>query len=340
MDHTGMSDICVTNDYEVIAVATNGSNFYATEIASTLSESTSDTLCTPAGTKTVEVSGQMVQPGWVSMGDQGQGASPGPWSYRLNVTPGLHDLIAISDRQVGTSGSILIRRRQSISAATTEPLIDVSSGGMQLETTPLSIAGTVSGDSFQTFLWLTTGSGDIATISDRVDAVVDAIPGALIETSDRQWLEVDATRHGASVQFTGSETSFVLLPPLTGITIDPTPMPTASWSTIPVDGYTEARLSISADTPACLGCAIQWVFASRGWLDTYGATSLAFDTTAPGYQSSWIIDSSMTFAVGFSISIDTPTTSIWTATAPLQHDAVPLNSVPPTVRRPSWWRAR
>lgn len=54
-DSNGMSELCVTDDYEAVAASGSGSNFSAIEIASTVRESTSDTQCRPPGASPVTV---------------------------------------------------------------------------------------------------------------------------------------------------------------------------------------------------------------------------------------------------------------------------------------------
>ena len=337
-DANGMADLCVTDDYEFIEVSGSGPQFFANEFASTWSESTPDTTCSSGTATPVAVTGQMAQHGLACIGGECVGMWTSlPWTFNLRTEPGVHDFVASTEGAFATTGGgkVLIRRGQSITSPKEEALVDLDAEGTPFDSTGLQIQGALSGESVTETVNLWTSHGDIAQVSMRQDGFADVVPSALLEKNDQQWLEVDGSLHGGGVFFTGTEASFTLLPPLTGMTVSAAPVPTASWTSIAVNGYTDVLLSVQLDMgTSCLGCGVEWVDATKGWLDAHALNSLVFDTTAPGFDSRWVIDSSQSFSANASVAVSSPASSMWTATAPIQNGTLRLSSplTPPAVR--------
>ncbi|HTR55872.1 MAG TPA: hypothetical protein VMJ10_34585 [Kofleriaceae bacterium] len=336
-DSTGMTDVCVTDDYELVSVYENTQGFYAREEASTWDEAISDTRCTLPSNTTVTLSGQMAQHGSACAGGVcvGMFAAALPWTFTLTMEPGVHDFVATTDIPMGAGGgNVLIRRGQSITSDKQEALVDTDADGTHFDSVTLQVQGAIAGETLTSTVDLITTSGDIAIVSILQNETADLVPGTLLKKGEQQWLELDGAAHGAGTTFTGSESSFTLLPPLTGVTLAPSPAPTVSWTTIPVEGYTDVLLDVTSGSKTCIGCTNEVVDATKGWLDARGLLTLSFDTSAPGFLSRWIIDSSTPFEAGASVAIQSPTSDAWTGVGPISNN-FPVTSglVPPSPRR-------
>jgi hypothetical protein len=295
----GMYTINVTTDYQVVLVCATGtsagSDFDAEELNATLGENSMPFMFCGTGSTstagTVKVSGTMTQPGSVWM--YGNASSKtGPWSYSLDVPPRTHDLFAIGD------GRIQIQRGLSITAATTEPNLDVDANGTALTQVLLTISGLAGDDAVSTETSLFTAN-DFALL-DATGTTAETVPSGLLQQNDFQLLDVSAvgptTSRRASTPFSGTETSFSLLPRLTGITIS---SGSASWSSLPDPSYTSIDLFLNGT-----GTSIteQHVSASAGWLASKSASSVSFDTSAPGYAASWKVDLSTAYVADFGLT--------------------------------------
>ncbi len=108
----------------------------------------------------------------------------------------------------------------------------------------LTLSGTVAGETFSTMVELFT-STSWAVLTQANGTMANVAPASLLEASDQQQLSVSGLQHGVTVMYTGSETSFSLLPPLTGVTLMTAPLE-AIWTSIPITDYTSAGLGITA----------------------------------------------------------------------------------------------
>jgi hypothetical protein len=264
-------------------------------------------------TPMTQVTGTMLQPGSVQVGGLGSSATTADWTYSADVPSGLHDVLAI-----GTDGLALWDKGRAFDGATaTGPTLDTSTGVALLHqqltttgldgTTPQVLDQVVATDTATVF----SGTGDDILL----------MPPSELGTGDLQMLELDAF---AGVQdqeafetATGPTmpvTHFAMLPPLTAVTIHTDASAySASWSTLPVSSYDEVVLL--ADAAGAPGT--QQMFASSSWIAARAATTLGFDTSAPGYQDAWTVAASGGFAEVHVDATDAATGvyySTWTGT--------------------------
>ena len=291
----GQYALHVTNDYEWLLVCTSGASFDAELQAATYADGASQFgFCFADGgaaPSTVPVTGQMAQAGIISMYDRATSSTPS-WSFTLNVPPGTHDLVA-----VGVDNRMLIRRNLQITAATTESLIDVDANGTAMTSVPLTVNG-LGSDTLSTELDLLL-SNDL-TLIDGTSTMLEAPPASLLLPTDSEFLSLAAstssTTRTAFTSFTGAETTFTLMPALSGVTFDASSGALkASWATLP--SYTNLDMYLAASAAGAF--STERVSVSKSWLMATGATSIAFDQMPPGYDASWKIDLSGPYVRGF-----------------------------------------
>jgi hypothetical protein len=260
----------------------------------------------PTQTPTVAVTGQMAQAGSVSMTDFAKSATA-PWTFHLDVVPGAHELVAASSDRVS------IQRDLAIAAAETLPTIDVVANGTALDTVPVTITGVGAGDMLGTHVDLST-THDYNQVWSGTTSTMRTVPASLLHAGDRQVLWVTAStpttfRGGASI-FTGTETTFAMMPPLTGVSFGPASGGLAAmWSNLPP----HSQLDFWLDTFASPVVSVQHVAATKHWLDATGATSLTFDSSAPGYRAEWIVDLAGKYSRTFSATTLVGTTGFFSS---------------------------
>lgn len=270
--------------------------------ATTLLDTTSGELdamptfyCGTAPTpSTVEVTGQMLQPGTVSLWYE-QTRTTAPWTFDFNIAPGVRDLIAYD------SSRVLIRRDQSITTNTTLPTIDLT-GAATLLKLPAAVQGQAAGETLDVYVDWQTANGSVAF--DDQAATLIAPPSSLVIAGDKLTAEAILRSHAgntyttrfASHPFTGSESSFAMPPVISGVTFAPAgSRASASWTTsLPAHEW----ISFSASSAT----SSLWVEASSAWLAAHPATSLSFDDEPPGYQASWRVALAGMYSCGFYVS--------------------------------------
>ncbi len=292
----GTYTLNVTNDYQWVIVCASGGGFDAELQGATYKDGTRQFgfcfVSGPSTGSTVAVTGQMVQAGTVDMYDTAT-STTGNWSFSLNVPPGTHDLVAFD------ATDIYAHRAQAISAATSLGTLDLSTSGTAMTAVPLTI-NNLGSDTLGTELdWFL---GNDAAFLTGTSTTIETPPASLVMQNDFEFLDVIAssatTQRTGSTSFTGSETSFTLMPPVTGITYAPSGTTVAAtWGTLPT--HTALELNLFGGTPSAP--KNQHVTVTTSWLTATGATSLAFDAMPPGYDAAWTIDVSGPYTRIFSV---------------------------------------
>jgi hypothetical protein len=298
----------VSDDYEYVIVREQTSGYvFSYASRSTRSETLAQlagrqTSCTPPGGQMFTVSGELAQAGDVAMDSRSAGvAAPGP--FTLDVRPGTHDLWATTGNVLATGGKVLLRKDQSITANTTLPPIDIDTEGSDLVTVPLTVSGFTSTESPTTFVYLLDKRDyDFVFASDRTGVSAAVVPATLVGTNYEQWISVSSASRGVDFLYSGGTPSAELLPALTGVTFARGDGISATWSALPVSSYSSAQLSVSGETPTKQ--LYQFIYATSGWLEKHGATSVSFDSTAPGFNPAWKLDTTKQFDATFTVWVD------------------------------------
>lgn len=294
--------VTLNGDVELVVVCAEATGFwtYVTHAnAGELSAKQAYYCGTAPPPTRVAVTGQMLQAGTVAMQSM-QSNTSAPWSFTLQVTPGMHDLVAYD------SSRVLVRRNQSIGAATSIGTVDLT-GAASLARASAVVPGQLPGEQLVAFTtWKTPN--DSVTFEDTSNSLY-APPASLLAgdvlTAEAFVHTTNGTMTTSRVEshaFTGTETSFAL-PPALSVSFAPAgAAPSASWSELPpldwfgfgVYGATNG-LNIGAST---------------SWVSAHGATSLAFDEEPPGYQASWRAVLAGTYTYSFYASSKNASSSV------------------------------
>jgi hypothetical protein len=279
----GNFELHITDTYEVVAVCGDPTSLVDTQqIRRTFADGDSAfILCFGAGfgpssPTAVTMRGEMQQPGTIFFDDQVSSAVA-PWSFNLQVEPGTHDLIAIG------SSSVVIRRDQVVSDAAALPPIDLAVEGAPLVVRRFSVNARAD-ESLASQLDLST-SHEHAILAGT-GASIAVPPSTLLHPEDsmRAWVDAkaDTTYRATSIAFTGTQSSFSLLPILDQVAYSyGSRTISANWAALP----TATLVSLEV-----YGRSTQALWASQRWIEATGSTHLSFDTLPPDYDPRWHVD--------------------------------------------------
>jgi hypothetical protein len=258
----------------------------------------------------IVVSGTVVQPAQVTLGSYCEvpPGSTGSWTYAINSPPGTEDLL------VSDGVDIAVMRSLALPGSTTLPAIDLTTAGQPFASQSVTVRNTgidVSDDvpvNSQLTLYTAHGGAVVATGDNETPGVSHAVPlmpSALLDQTDVQELAV-------SVQDTSGATR-------SGWTSSPTKVSEMTLIAIPGATATFGAGGVSAAWQGSLG-GIDWVNLSSQsgegivaapyiqqnvtttsrWVAAHNATRLEFDSSAPGYEPSWLVgsDGSATLSIG------------------------------------------
>jgi hypothetical protein len=218
--------------YQLLAVCANGTAFETGIAAQAVADGMAFMPCFDGGSggtppTTVAITGQMAQAGSVWMYDSATGTNS-PWNYTLQVTPDTHDLIAAD------ATKIAIQRGLTITAAATEPTLDVEATGTAFDSQTIALTGLGNGTLANDVTWFTANEDVDRT---GTGATVNAIPATLFDlTTDFEIVDITATDGTKSqgVQEFSQDATFetpVTLPPeLSGVTFSNAMV---QWTTLP-----------------------------------------------------------------------------------------------------------
>jgi hypothetical protein len=307
MTGEGMYELKVKDAYVLLAVCVGDAGAIdAEETAATFSTDggTNYISCTGAAGSnapptTVAVTGTMKQAGSLFFEDSAT-SSTANWTFSLNVDPGTHDLIAVD------ASAIAITRDQAVTAAEALPTVDVSVGGTALASVPITISGSQVGDMVGTEVDLFTANDYDANILSTTNATLTVVPAALLTSNDAEYISAfdeSPTAYRVTETNDPTLTTFPLLPVLTGITFGAGTVE-ASWTTLPVTGSTQL---IAFGTASMTTSQIADLTVTSSWLAAQSSTSLAFDTSAPGWMPAWSFWTTSAYASELAISQNSQT---------------------------------
>jgi len=306
-DAQGTYVIYVTNDYQVVVACSDAGTSDVETLAATFADGARQfVFCSApvpsAAQQTVAITGHMVQAGSVTFGDMAS-STTAPWDFSLNVTTGNHDLIATS-----ASNQLVIRRDQPVTMAGSIAAIDTAQEGTPMVPVTLTVDGVGSGETVRNELdlYLTNDFASWTTASSTIETP----PASLLQQNDFEFLFADASTttqdHWADTQFTGTETSFTLLPFLDGVqfTVANSTV-VATWGTVPA--YDDLALAVYS------AAANERVRATKGWFDATHAAQLTFDLMPPGFDASWAVDLHQAHFSVFELTASSGTTTLGTS---------------------------
>ena len=293
---TGGYELHVTEDYQVVAacsVPSIAGNEDSEQLNATAEDGAAQFMFCGGGSSsaptTFAVTGQMLQPGSVQMSDTATGTTS-PWSFSLDVSAGTHDLFAIG------ATNMLIRRDLALNAATAIADVDVATDGTPYANVAATVVGAGQTESVEIQSELFSANG-YATLSDTADRTIKYAPAALLVASDEAQVNVRVLDTAMTVErqvyaFNASPTTFTLMPVLTGVTFGTAAPVAATWGTLPA--YTMLEMFTLGGIEASF--YEQNVIATQQWIAKTGATSLAFENGATGYNPAWNVPTAGAFA--------------------------------------------
>jgi hypothetical protein len=242
------------------------------------------------------ITGTMVQPGTVRLGDSFDSSPSDTWMFHVAAASGTHDLLAT------TADGFAVRRAVSITAdLVLTPPIDVVQEGTVLATVPFRVANPLPDETSRAVAFLETSASEPpATLyAGPIDAVKVA-PDAALQGFDRQSVSLRAQR-GTSTRalrrafHSGADTMYTL-PPAFG---DPQwtiggARAEVSWTLLPAVGTLSE--SVSGSGPGGTTAASYQLDLTDAFVAATAPTRAVIDTDIPGYLPAWRIDLTASYA--------------------------------------------
>lgn len=238
---------------------------------------------------TLAVTGQMLQPGQVSMNGSDE-STTAPWTFDLVAPAGPQDLVAFGDSLA------LVRSNIEVTAATIIPTIDLAQGGEAYVNTTAIISNRESDEMTQTKLTVFIENG-LAEIT-RSGSTLRELPASLLSNGFQFGtvaVLTPTTRRDASIDGSGVD-NVTLLPRLSGIIFAELG---ATWTTLPA-ATASATYSMFSRTNGLT------VAVSKQYLGADTELSIALDI--PGYDAGWHVPATERVH-GFTISDEQFSTS-------------------------------
>ncbi len=239
----------------------------------------------PPSQMTVGIAGRMEQPGTVFFGDVVT-SETGPWTFSLQTTPGVHDLIAVG------STSMAIRRDETVEDGGMIAPIDLAASGTAMAHRSFSVNARLD-EVIASELRLVTAH-ETATMAGTPNNLT-VPPPALLQSTDTMQARItassDTTSRTTLTPFTG-QSSFSLMPVLDEVAYSfGGRKVSVVWSALP--SCTSVSLQLYSRR------ASQGISVSRRWLDTTGTNHLALDAFPPDYNPHWLVDLSRPYLRDF-----------------------------------------
>jgi hypothetical protein len=348
----------VTDDFQVVAALDAGSGEIITwELAATAGEGThwiideSDPYFAPEcssipafamGGDWVAVTGSMLQAGQVSTQPWCESSTTQPWNFGLQSFPGSLDLIA-TDPFDSATHRVLIARGEVIDGPAVVPDLDLSAGislvpihvdvyKPDVATTTVEVILTTTAPYSAAIISMASG---ITTASTQTTSALVA-PPMMLQPTDTQLLVFHApgalgSDRAAQTIVSGQDVALELVPPPV-VTYAPGDGDVATWGAPLAPRFTSVDFDLRGESQPW---SWQHVTATKGWLDTHDATSLAFETDVPGYQPAWSVDHSHPYERQFSVTDDSTDITYWTTvTSDVSNAAARISEGRHSVRGP------
>lgn len=285
---------CVVGaDFQVVAVCERSPGHFEVEhVLSTPDEQGEVELpyCQPyLGDQSWIVTGEMLQAGQVFISGAGvSSVTAAPWEFELSVPNGTHHLVASNDYDSASAsgdGRVAIRRGVTIDRDLTIPPIDLAIEGRRVVERDAAIEGIVAGERLEMGVDLIPIQGPPVPISTRAGVTADVLPADFVTEGESLSLHFRAMSSGAARTVEGpvdqfSALQYTLIPILSDIAFN---AQSVTWVDLPWNEVSSLFFAQSSQTNSV------YLQASRMWLLNNAATSLAFDSTIPGFDPAWTV---------------------------------------------------
>jgi hypothetical protein len=269
-----------------------------------------------APARPLTISGEMAQPGFAFIGDNGVGSPTGPWKFEINTTPGSHDLIATDNADLFSNRARLLIRRG----------LDVSTGdigGIDLtdaRTTSDFTAEVANSEPDEEqgieAHWHTAGASALVTQSNTLTTGI--VPSDLLVDGDQQTITL-FLRGTRTLRTASAILSIPPLPPLQLLPRLPENINfsneentyTVTWTELPVTAFERITLSLSEFRGSLF--VFHDVRATARWVQATGELSLRTDVSSPRFEPRWLVEQPLK---KFSLRATTATTDLSTSISP------------------------
>ena len=327
----------VTSTYEWLTVVAELGSFVAELHGATVADGTvqhAHCAMPRALNQNVAITGQMAQAGTVRYGQVGARSESEGWNIDLQAPGGQHDLL------VYDATSMYVQRGLEIWQATSLGAIDLSLTGSPMVSETLEVSGAGSDAVSSYVVWQLDDRDPMLYVADGTSTAVAIPPPARVMADDTENITAVATGPGdATVQpvlmrsaiqpFNGTPSAldFALPAPMSASFTVGTNV-AAQWQSLPASATVELRLDDENDPKVALP-STQLVSVSTSWLAATGATSLDFDSSAPGYDSTWSLDATRPYEADLRVHAGDP----WHVLDTVQQFNATTAPVPATVVR-------
>ncbi|MBA3503425.1 MAG: hypothetical protein H0T65_23895 [Deltaproteobacteria bacterium] len=228
------------------------------------------------------VSFQMVQPGFVTLGNSLNLSSRGDWEVLLSAPTGAHDVIALGSDHVAVRPVVIDRD-------VVLPTLDLAVEGIPLVASPVTATNATASESLSAVLRLSARPADIsAQHSKPLDALKITPPEAqLLQTVTVVAKEGQRQRQVRRLFQLGDNTAFVLpasLGPLDW-SFDADAV-TVAWTSLPEHEWIRVDANSAYDGPF----SSYTLSASASFVAETGITRVTIETDIPGFKKEWILD--------------------------------------------------
>jgi hypothetical protein len=277
----------------VVAVVTDDStdptsHYYSTRwTAQTPGDDHTINILTGAASSGSHVTGQMVQPGRVFLGQDYDYSSDPNWAITLTGAPGPHDFFAFS------ADHALVRRAIDTTHDLDLGMLDVNASGSLLEQLAFTATNATANETLTARSAITTATTPFASITSFGPAnTVAVMPYSALASGDVQTVSVGATKADGYGRYlrksyhTGGDTAYTLPTNfLSGATWTAAADMTFGWTAV-ASTFTTFQASVNAaQSPNYYEISVSPRFVSATGVD-----HVLYDTQLPGYQSAWKVD--------------------------------------------------
>jgi hypothetical protein len=291
--------IQVTSTYEWLTVIASQLDGFTAELhGATIADGTSQhPVCALPRllNEPVAITGQMMQAGTVRYGQVGMQSSAAGWDIDMQAPGGMHDLL------VYDAASMYVQRGLQLWQATSLGAIDLSQTGSAMPSESLQVTGAGSDGIASYVVWQLGDRDPMQYVAEGSPVTIPIPPPTSVMSEDSENITVAATGPGddtaepvlirSAVQpFLGTPTSLdFALPTGMSASFVPGDVTAAQWQVLPANP-TVALYVDNENDPTVPTPSSELVSVSTSWIAATGASGLAFDTSAPGYNPSWNID--------------------------------------------------
>jgi hypothetical protein len=234
------------------------------------------------------VTGQMVQPGRVFLGDDLNISNTPNWSITMTGAAGPHDLFAFS------TDHALVRHAVDTTHDVALGTLDLDANGVAMPQLAFTATNAGANATLNARAAIETSTTLFASISHFIPAnAVRVVPDSALASTDHQTVSVASIdgnhqRYLRKPFHVGDSTAYTLPNLLGGGTFTMAPDTTFSWTTI-ASAFTSFDVSVYPNT----GLNYYDASATPSFIAATGVNHLALDVQLPGYQPAWKLDVSM-----------------------------------------------